>query len=419
MSGPKHLKQIQVFEDPARFKFLLVGRRGGKTRLICEDILYNINKCPYGGEIFYIAPTNAQALELMWEPLEDRIHDMRWSCYPRVSKQRFEFSRGRKIYLIGAEKIRRIRGHKCFKNYLDELAYFETDLSAVWKAVRPTLSDLKGGCIAATTPNGKGTEAYDFHMQAISSKDWKVFKWDTVDNPYIDPAEIEDAKNQLDEKSFLQEYCAQWVSFEGMAYYNFNENLHITDCGKFDFNNNNQMFMTLDFNVNPTSLLAGQRIGNKHYFRKEYSLKNSSTIDTLKAFIADFKQYKQMVYITIHGDATGHARASTTGYSDYYYVQDALRCEGFNFSLKITAKNPDPKDRVMHMNSFLKNYYGHSRIEIDKTCKDLIRDLSSQELMGRLPDPKNNLGHKADAMGYYIYYTAIYEMRGSSTNIQL
>jgi hypothetical protein len=62
---------------------------------------------------------------------------------------------------------------------------------------------------------------------------------------------------------------------------------------------------------------------------------------------------------------------------------------------------------VKFANSWLKPFDGPHRVEIDPSCADLIRDLASQGLKGRHPDDKNNMGHKADAMGYDIYWEEI------------
>jgi len=162
----RHIKQEQAFADETRHKYILAGRRGGKTTGMREDILQNILHTPHGGEIYYIGPTNMQAIELIWDELEMRMEQMRWKFQARISKQRFEFSNMRKIYIIGAEKIRRIRGHKVYRAYLDELAYYETPLAEVWRAVRPALTDLQGRALCATTPDGKGTLA----VSAITMK---------------------------------------------------------------------------------------------------------------------------------------------------------------------------------------------------------------------------------------------------------
>lgn len=413
----KHIKQIAAFDHPSRFKFLLTGRRGGKTTFMREDILRSLPVCPDKGEIYYIGPTNMQAIELIWEELEDRIDQLGWKCSPKISKQRFEFSRGRKIYVIGAEKIRRIRGHKVYRAYMDELAFFETPLDKVWRAVRPALSDLRGHCIVATTPDGKGTPAYDFYLQVIKNPEWKYFHWHTLDNPYIDPEEIEAAKRDMDEKSFKQEYLATWESFEGLAYYCFDEGTHLGSCAEID--ESHPLGLCLDFNVNPTSLLLVQKQGDFSFWRKEYSQKNSSTLDTMKSFCEDFKDRKDRLHLEIYGDSTGHNRKSTTGRTDYFYVQEMLAHYGFHYQMKVPAMNPPIVDRVAYVNAWLRNVKGESRIQIDPGCSDLIKDLSGQVLEGRFPSDKGNLGHKADAFGYFISWHQLQGARGAQRSIQL
>ena len=413
----KHNKQIDAFDCDARFKFILAGRRGGKTYLITEDIVKTAAAMPDGAEIFYVGPTNAQAKEIIWEPLEERLWECGWKFEDFISKHRFELSRRRKIYVIGAEKIRRIRGHKVAKAFLDELAFFETDLNAVWKAVRPALSDLKGGAVASTTPNGKGTQAYDWHLESLRKPEWKYFHWSTFDNPYIDDDEIEDAKRELDEKSFNQEYMATWESFEGLAYYNFDETMHLKKQPgiHYDF----PVHLCFDFNVNPTTVLLSQFDRDVLRYKKEYSFKHSSTEKTVQAFCDDFKDKREKMQIKIRGDATGKARSSTTGRSDYFYVEEILRENGFQFQKEISGRNPPIIDRVKNVNGWLKPFKGPHRIEIDPDCINLIRDLSSQELNGRIPSDANNLGHKADALGYDCFWQHKQQLQTPQRAIQL
>jgi hypothetical protein len=303
--------------------------------------------------------------------------------------------------MIGGEKIRRIRGKKVYKVYLDELAFFDSDLKEVWRAVRPTLSDLKGKAVLCTTPDGKGTQAYDLYIEAQRELEgWKTFHWRTIDNPFIDKDEIEAARREMDPISFNQEYNATWESFGSMAYYAFKHEHNVSDCLNFDLEY--PIDLMLDFNVNPTTLLLGQHIDGKVYIRREYSIKNSSTIETMKRFISDWETLKTETFFRIFGDAAGNNRSSNTGLSDYFYIKELLKDAGFNFEVCIKASNPPIIDRVSHVNAWLCNARDEHRITIDPGCIDLIRDLSAQECIGRIPTDKNNLGHKADALGYYI-----------------
>lgn len=380
---------------------MLAGRRGGKTVLLRERLLRALAKAPHGGEVFYIGPTLQDATDIIWEPLLDRIDELKWKHKPLISKHRIEFPDRRKIYVIGAEKIRRIRGHPVVFVALDEIAFYSTPMSTIWKAVRPALADHRGRALVSTTPNGKGTDAYDFYLDIMKQpEDWSYRYWHTSDNPYISKAEIESAKREMDEKSFRQEYEAHWESFEGLAYYSFDENLHLRRCSELV--PELAIDILLDFNVNPTTLLVAQYESSIARIKKEYSLKNSSTVATIREFCRDHQDKKANHIVRVFGDAAGHSRASQTGFSNYHYIKQALEAEGFTFQVCVPGANPAIVDRVQHANSWLKNYYGETRVEIDPACNDLIRDLSSQPLDGRHPSEANNLGHKASAFGYYI-----------------
>ena len=397
--------------------YLVCGRRGGKTYTLRERLLSKAYVQPPNSDVYYIGPTNSQAKELIWDELETRLYEMDWWYRPRVSKSRFELSNGRKIYVIGAEKISRIRGHKVWHLCLDELAYFTTDFADVWRAARPTLTDLGGTADLATTPDGKGTQAYDIWLQALEKSQWETFSWFTLDNPWIDPAEIEEAKLEMDEHSFRQEYEASWETYEGLAYYNMSENTNIGKCPEIDIGQPLQL--CFDFNVNPTTILVAQRIGNKLFVRKEYSEANSSTEKTVNHFCEEHRQLKDRLEIQVRGDAAGRARSSNTGRSDYEYVEEVLGQHGFRYHHQVPAKNPPIIDRVKRVNGWLKPMVGDPRLVIDPSCKDLIRDLTSQGLDGRVPSKKNNLGHKADALGYTIHWEHLTNNRGKQRTIEL
>jgi hypothetical protein len=74
---------------------------------------------------------------------------------------------------------------------------------------------------------------------------------------------------------------------------------------------------------------------------------------------------------------------------------------------EVRGSNPAIIDRVNTVNGWLKPMVGKPRIVIDPACKHLIKDLSGQKLDGRHPSPENNLGHKADALGYDVYWESL------------
>ncbi|RKZ07638.1 hypothetical protein DRQ25_11130, partial [Candidatus Fermentibacteria bacterium] len=99
--------------------------------------------------------------------------------------------------------------------------------------------------------------------------------------------------------------------------------------------------------------------------------------------------------------------------------EEILTENGFNYQKEIPGKNPPIIDRVKTVNGWLKPFKGSHRVEIDPACINLIRDLSSQELNGRIPSDANNLGHKADAMGYDIFWQHKQAQRTPMRAVQL
>ena len=390
---------------------VLAGRRGGKTFLMLERCLKKMAHSKPKDEVYFVGPSNHHAKELAWDYFKFKLAKLGWSHKPMISRQMIELQEERKIYVIGAEKIDRIRGHKVWHVALDEIAYYTHPLADIWKAVRPSLTDRKGSADFGTTPDGKGSDAYEWFMNHKGRFGWSYHHWTSIENPYLDPTEIEEAKRDLDEKAFNQEYLATWETYEGLAYYNFDEGLHVAPCSAISLQH--ELVLSFDFNVNPTTLLLSQLVGHKKYIRREYSFADSSTERTVKAFIEDYIRGPR-VPIKLRGDAAGNQRKSTTGKSDYQYIHEALSIAGIKFTHEVPLSNPAIIDRVNAVNGWLKPMAGDPKIVIDPSCKQLIRDLAGQKTEGRLPSPANNMGHKADALGYDVYWDHLMSKRPQS-----
>jgi phage FluMu gp28-like protein len=66
--------QTKVFEDPTRFKVVAAGRRTGKSRLAAWMLIINALQSDRG-HVFYVAPTQGQARDIMWQTLLELGHD--------------------------------------------------------------------------------------------------------------------------------------------------------------------------------------------------------------------------------------------------------------------------------------------------------------------------------------------------------
>jgi len=61
--------QQEVFADKTRFKVIAAGRRCGKSRLSAITLLIEGLQCTAGSAVLYVAPTNGQARQIIWDVL--------------------------------------------------------------------------------------------------------------------------------------------------------------------------------------------------------------------------------------------------------------------------------------------------------------------------------------------------------------
>lgn len=60
--------QQEVYEDPSRNKVIAAGRRCGKTHLAAVSLIANVLN-DKEGKVFYVAPTQGMARDIMWDKL--------------------------------------------------------------------------------------------------------------------------------------------------------------------------------------------------------------------------------------------------------------------------------------------------------------------------------------------------------------
>jgi phage terminase large subunit-like protein len=214
--------QKEVFQDTTRFKVIVAGRRCGKSRLSAVALLVEGLRCPQGSAVMYVAPTQGQARQIIWDVLMDLGRDVIQSSH--VNNMDITLINGAKIYVRGSDRPDTLRGVSLTFLVLDEVADIKSE---TWeKVLRASLSDKKGNALFIGTPKGRNW-FYEMYNLGKTEDDpeWKSWHFTTKDNPLIDPQEIEGAKKTLSSFSFKQEYEAsfdnagtdlfkeQWVRF--------------------------------------------------------------------------------------------------------------------------------------------------------------------------------------------------------------
>jgi len=214
--------QQDVFADPTRFKIVAAGRRTGKSRLAAWMLIINALQTDRG-HVFYVAPTQGQARDIMWSTLLELGHSVIKSSH--INNLQLTLINGTTISLKGADRPETMRGVSLKFLVMDEYADMKP---SVWEQIlRPALADQKGHAMFIGTPKGRN-HFYDLYQYGAMGDDptYKAWHFTSYDNPLLDPEEIDVAKKSMSSYAFRQEFLA---SFEAVGSELFKE-----DWVKFD-----------------------------------------------------------------------------------------------------------------------------------------------------------------------------------------
>lgn len=200
--------QQEVMEDDSRFKIVAAGRRTGKSHLAAISLILSALDGK-DGKVFYVAPTQGQARDVIWHTIFDIANDIIERSH--INNLEITLSGGNTIYLKGADRPDSLRGVSLKHLVLDEYAFMKPDVFE--SILRPALADRKGSLIAIGTPEGRN-HFYDMFQGASAWDDWSQFHFTSFDNPLVDKSEIEHARSTLPAWAFQQEFMA---SFDARA----------------------------------------------------------------------------------------------------------------------------------------------------------------------------------------------------------
>ena len=222
-----HSSQRTVFDSDARFRVLVAGRRFGKTRLaIMELIIKALAK--EKALFWYVSPSYRQSKMIAWKMLKDLAPKF-LIAKTNESELSITFKNNTCIELKGADNEDALRGAGLDGMVIDEFASIYDNWSVWNEVLRPALADKKGWVLFIGTPKGKDS-FFELFMKGQREEDgFKSWQFKTVDNPYIDPDEVEQARKSTPERYFRQEYEASFEDFVGLIYPEFSERLHVIE----------------------------------------------------------------------------------------------------------------------------------------------------------------------------------------------
>jgi predicted phage terminase large subunit-like protein len=213
--------QQDVWADSTRFKIVAAGRRTGKSRLAAWMLIVNALQADRG-HVFYVAPTQGQARDIMWQTLLELGNPVISGSH--INNLQIKLVNGATISLKGADRPETMRGVSLKFLVLDEYADMKPDVFE--QILRPALADQKGSAMFIGTPMGRN-HFYELYKYAELDDDptYKAWHFTSYDNPLLDPDEIDIAKRSMSSYAFRQEFMASfeargsemfkedWVSF--------------------------------------------------------------------------------------------------------------------------------------------------------------------------------------------------------------
>jgi len=208
--------QQDVWADETRFKIVAAGRRTGKSRLAAWMLIVNALQADRG-HVFYVAPTQGQARDIMWQTLLELGHPVIAGSH--INNLQIKLVNGATISLKGADRPETMRGVSLKFLVLDEYADMKPDVFE--QILRPALADQKGCAMFIGTPMGRN-HFYELYKYAELDDDptYKAWHFTSYDNPLLDKDEIDIAKRSMSSYAFRQEFMA---SFEARGSEMFKE----------------------------------------------------------------------------------------------------------------------------------------------------------------------------------------------------
>lgn len=214
--------QKEVWSSDTRFKIVAAGRRTGKSRLAAWMLIVNALQADKG-HVFYVAPTQGQARDIMWQTLLELAHPVVTSSH--INNLQIKLVNGATISLKGADRPETMRGVSLKFLVMDEYADMKPEVFE--QILRPALADQKGAALFIGTPMGRN-HFYDLYKYAELGDDESYESWHftSYDNELLDSDEIDLAKKSMSSYAFRQEFMA---SFEARGSEMFKEDWVVFD----------------------------------------------------------------------------------------------------------------------------------------------------------------------------------------------
>lgn len=391
---------VDVYRSSVRNKVIVGGRRIGKTEYLLAEIVKALQKP--ASVSWYVAPTYRQAKRIAWERLKSAIPKEYFLKPPNETDLQIWTTNGATLELKGADNPDSLRGVAVDDFFLDELDFWNDPESTYGAVLRPMLLTTKGRMVAAGSPNGFKL-LKDFYDRGQNGQPgWQSWLFKTKDfvapAGHIEAEEFELARQDMDERTFRQEWDAEFLMASGRVAYNWsNENVK-----PVTYDPNQDVYVSLDFNVTPAAAILAHVENNQivHQF-DEINMSDAWTQLVVDRIVQKLAAHN--ANIRFYGDPAGTHRSTQSHKTDWQLVEDTIRSKFGNKSSFHYSRNQIPeRDKINALNGRICNSLGERRYFADRRCKQTIKDLEQCKALpaGQIDKSDSARTHWLDAAGY-------------------
>lgn len=334
-----HDQQRKVASSRKRFKTVRAGRKGGKTALEVETLCFKatvsakklkLAKTEFatGRKVIYIAPTQLQARNIVWEALKNRLAGIGTPNEQLLQmKVPNEDGTYTTIYVGGWENRENYRGltdviHITF----DEVDTMK-DFFLSWREIfRPMFLDTAGTADFIGTPKKENPNLRRLEKEA--GEDWESFHFTSRDNPFLPKSEIDALETEYagDRNSYIQEVLAEYVDNTG-ALFHYDA---LVDVFSNTVSKGKDKFLIIDVADDGTDkTVFSFWEGMEEYRREEFQgLNTENIIDKTKEYTIDERIPMSHVMVDAIGPGAGVASSSRlTGIIGYKSSYGAIKTD--------------------------------------------------------------------------------------------
>jgi len=245
-----HSAQMDGHMSDARFRMLIAGTRGGKSRMAGEEAI------PYifaGATRIWIVGQNYSLTEKEYRYIYDRMTSPQvvqmfgtsWDDYMRTlvynvgtGDMRLETRWGAEVQCISLERAHGAFGEEVDLIIMSEAAQIKRPKDLYERILRGRLASRLGDVLIPTTPSGRTNKydqegwLHDMYRKGYDpdEPDYYTREWPSWENPGFldDPYEI---RRSIDSRVFSEQYEGKFMVFSGAVYNTFDERVHV--LGRF------------------------------------------------------------------------------------------------------------------------------------------------------------------------------------------